>query len=323
MTKPGKDSPEVIKFMTLFARLKHWSDDAPDELEELADNDDSIKALTGEVYLTAWVLKEYEFRGRSLFAAPVDPKFLDAWRDFEDRYADVVGRVQWSGITIDLGDEFETPVEKPPQGDEKSAADIAWDDADHWAEDDAAAIEYAIEFSRNKLYTSAIDNAEYLAILNGLEALDGLVRFAGLDYQGILRRRALIPFVLVPRRVAATSGSAEKLSLLKNLQHAHDAFVFGATYAALALMRSIMEAVLRDHYRADGKDLDERIWHARARLPSGANAAALHRLRKLANAILHLDREKGEGLPSMNKMRLEKEIVSLLFVLRALIEGAK
>lgn len=113
--------------------------------------------------------------------------------------------------SIDLGDEFETPVEKPPQGDEKSAADIAWDDADHWAEDDAAAIEYAIEFSRNKLETSAIDQAEYGAILNGLEVLDGLVRFAGLDYRGILRRRALIPFVLVPRRVAATSGSAEKL----------------------------------------------------------------------------------------------------------------
>ena len=35
------------------------------------------------------------------------------------------------------------------------------------------------------------------------------------------------------------------------------------------------------------------------------------------------EREKDEGLPSMNEVRLEKEIVSLLFVLRALIEGAK
>ena len=51
--------------------------------------------------------------------------------------------------------------------------------------------------------------------------------------------------------------------MLKNLQEAHDAFVFGATYAALALMRSIMEAVLRDHYRADGKDLSERIRNPR------------------------------------------------------------
>lgn len=84
-----------------------------------------------------------------------------------------------------------------------------------------------------------------------------------------------------------------------------------------------MEAVLRDHYRAEGKDLNGRIQNARERLPSGANAGALHRLRKLANAILHLDREKDEGLPKMDEVRLEKEIVSLLFVLRSLIEGAR
>ena len=111
--------------------------------------------------------------------------------------------------------------------------------------------------------------------------------------------------------------------MLKNLQQAHDAFVYGATYAALALMRSIMEAVLRDHYRVEGKDLSERIRNARGRLPRGASEPALNRLRKLANAILHLDRDKDEGLPTMDEVRLEKEIVSLLFVLRALIEGAK
>ena len=41
--------------------------------------------------------------------------------------------------------------------------------------------------------------------------------------------------------------------MLTNLQQAHDAFVYGAHYAALALMRSIMEAVLRDHYGAEGR----------------------------------------------------------------------
>jgi uncharacterized protein DUF4145 len=51
----------------------------------------------------------------------------------------------------------------------------------------------------------------------------------------------------------------------------------------LALMRSILEAVLRDHYGAEGEDLSERINQAR-QLPSGASVAALHRLRKLANA---------------------------------------
>ena len=45
MTKPGKDSLEVVEFMALFARLKHWSDDAPEELAELAASDSSVKDL--------------------------------------------------------------------------------------------------------------------------------------------------------------------------------------------------------------------------------------------------------------------------------------
>jgi hypothetical protein len=108
----------------------------------------------------------------------------------------------------------------------------------------------------------------------------------------------------------------------KKLNQAHHAFVMGAPLASLALMRSIMEVVLRDHYGAKGNDLDDRINHARERLPSGANAAALHRLRKLANAILHVDANQDEGRPKIEPIQLEKEVVSLLFVLRALIEGA-
>ena len=74
-------------------------------------------------------------------------------------------------------------------------------------------------------------------------------------------------------------------------------------------MRSIAEAVLRDHYSPEGRDLSEHIRNARGRLPPRANEAALHRLRKLANAILHLDREKDEGLPNLDGKQLEKEIV--------------
>lgn len=33
MTRGGKDSGEVVEFMTLFARLKDWTDDMPEELE--------------------------------------------------------------------------------------------------------------------------------------------------------------------------------------------------------------------------------------------------------------------------------------------------
>ncbi len=100
---------------------------------------------------------------------------------------------------------------------------------------------------------------------------------AGFDLRGVFRRRALVPFVLFPRHVAAHHGQAEKLPIYENLRQAHEAFVFGTPFAALALMRSIMEVVLRDHYRANGNDLSERISNSKKLLPKGAEQAALQR----------------------------------------------
>lgn len=315
MIRGGKDSAEVIDFMTLFTRLKDWCDDAPDELADLATSDSSVQELCNHLFHAARSLQMNERRARELFATPVDPAFLAAWRDYEERYEPVVP-VIWANFMLGESDE---PSRLP-------RPDLQWDIADDEAQEQAEAIEEAIEFARSNADQDYRweDHPEFIVKIDeGIGAWDRLKRDTGFDLRGIFRRRELIPFVLVPRRVAAKHGSAETLSMLKNLQQAHDAFIYGATYAALALMRSIMDSVLRDHYHAEGNDLSERIRNARARLPRGANETRLHRLRKLANAILHLDREKNEGLPGLDEVRLEKEIVSLLYVLRALIEGAK
>ena len=317
MSKPGKDSPEVVEFMTLFARLKLFSDDTPECLSELAAGDSSVKDLCAQVLFAAHFLQVNERRARVLFAAPVDPAFLAAWRDYEERYDVVVSRVWLAGLLPELGSNDLSRIPK---------ADMQWDNADDEAAEQASGIAEAIDFAQFNVDQEDrwIGQPDFIErVQDGIAAWDRLEKDTGFDLRGVFRRRALVPFVLVPRQIAAKHGSAETLSMLKNLQQAHDAFIFGATYAALALMRSIMEAVLRDHYRAEGKDLSERIRNARGRLPPGANEGALQRLRKLANAILHLDREKDEGLPKMDEVRLEKEIVSLLFALRALIEGAQ
>lgn len=317
MSKAGKDSAEVIEFMTLFARLKLFSNDTPEDLADLAASDSSVMDLCTQLHPAAHFLRMNERRARVLFAAPVDPAFLAAWRDYEERYEHIVSDIWLSDLLPELDSGEPSSVSK---------ADRQWDNADYEAGEQASGIAEAISFAQFNVDQEDrwIDRPDFIErIEDGIAAWDRLQDDTGFDLRGVFRRRALVPFVLVPRNVAAKYGSAETLSMLKNLQQAHDAFVFGATYAALALMRSIMEAVLRDHYRADGKDLRERIRNARGRLPRGANDAALHRLRKLANAILHLDQEKDEGLPSLDEVRLEKEIVSLLYVLRALIEGAR
>jgi|SRR5271169_633803 len=58
-----------------------------------------------------------------------------------------------------------------------------------------------------------------------------------------------------------------------------------------------------------------------ALLPKRANAPALHRLRRLANRVLHGEIDEFSR-PDTTRRDFELEIVSLLFVLRALIEGA-
>ena len=140
---------------------------------------------------------------------------------------------------------------------------------------------------------------------------------SGFDLSGIFRRRELVPFVLIPRHVSKSHGEAEKLSLLTHLQQARDAFVFGVPFAALALMRSILEATLTKHYRAEGEDLNDKIPFCRD-LPRGASKRVLHDLRRLANDVLHFNNEQVR-LPQ----DFEKELLTLLYVLRALIEGAR
>ena len=73
MSRSAKDSAEVVEFMTLFARLKHWSDDAPEELADLAATDTSAKDLCIQLSFAARFIKMNERRAQALFAAPVDP----------------------------------------------------------------------------------------------------------------------------------------------------------------------------------------------------------------------------------------------------------
>jgi len=311
-----KVSDEVVGFMTLFAQVKGRCNDAPEELVGLAKADPSTKDLCSDLFFEHSSLHTKQRSHRALFAAPVDPGFLTAWRDYEERYNGIVSDIKLGDLIRDSG------IGEPSQAPK---ADVEWDNADYLAEEPAGAIEAVMEFVELEAEEDEgrFPEESFEQIQEGISAWKKLKADIGFDLRGVFRRRELVPFMLIPRQVAAKHASAEKLSMLKNLQQAHDAFVYGATYAALALMRSITEIVLRDHYGADGANLKARIREARDRLPCGASAADLHRLRNLANAILHVDPEKDEGLSGMDGARLEKEIAALLRVLCALIEGVK
>jgi hypothetical protein len=301
--------------MTHFARLREYTDDDPEGLVAFAATDESVRKVCKDLAFAAHRLKMNERRARVLFASPVDPKFVAAWRDYMARFQTAVSHIWFMDILPGL----ETPEDPVPPDAERD-----WRHADDDAEDQAAGIEEAIDLAQYKVANDpeSLDANLVYRVEEGVAAWERLITDAGLDLRGTFRRRALVPFILVPRNVAAKHGPPDIDPMLINLRQAHDAFVFGASHAALGLMRSILEAVLRDHYRAEGKDLNERIRSARKRLPPGANEASLHRLRKLANSVLHLAPDPDGRPPLRDEMALEREVVSLLFVLRALIEDA-
>jgi hypothetical protein len=94
----NKDSPEVVKFMTLFGKLKDWSEDDPKSLPDLASKDELIKDLCLKLLKAAGSIQKDERGERELFAAPVDSKFISTWRDFEERYANVLLIVRSSAV---------------------------------------------------------------------------------------------------------------------------------------------------------------------------------------------------------------------------------
>lgn len=311
----GKNSPEIIKFMALFQKLRNLIDDEPGGLEELAVNDPELRQLCDDLDLAATLLWAGKQRRRSQFAAPVNPKFVSAWRDYEERYELMVFGAKLSGDHEWLGFG---PAAVTLDAEQHRAIDVLWDRADSNALAKSSAVEAAFDYAKAEAsnIVEFYSEEDVQQIEEGLAAWAQLKHETGLDLQGVFRRRELIPFVLVPRHVAQKHGSAEPLSLYTHLRQAHDAFVFGTHFAAVALMRSILETVLKLHYQARGDDLNELIKNCGS-LPRGASKGALHRLRQLANEVLHVDKETAR-LPK----DLEKELLSLFKVLRTLIEGA-
>jgi hypothetical protein len=304
------DSPEVMEFMAIFAKVRAACEDDPGllEVEALGPGNEGLRQLCEHLTGVAIGLQENERRQRELFASPVNPAFIQAWRDYEERY-------YWKMITISF---FEILLPDEVQSRNPSLMD-RWEHADEEAFEQAEGIRIAIGSAqlnagqpnrRGEPREHFVDRID-----EGVAAWERLREDTGFDLHGVFRRRALVPFVLVPRTVVARNAGAG--ALLNSLQQAHEAFVFGASFAAIALMRSILEAVLRDHYRIEGKNLRERIENAQGVLPPTVHPAALTRLRNYANKILHVDKE----VTRLSESQLEREIVSLLYVLRNLIEG--
>jgi len=304
----AKDHELVARFMRFFAKLKDISDDEPAHVEELSRSDEGFRKLCLDLSLAAGMLNAAERSHRDLFTAPVDPKFVSAWRDYEQRFGGVLAGV----FLEDLGLAIRSSADENP-GSEALALEYAEDSA----RESANAIEAVTDFAEQEIGADHhdYDSAFVEQIELGLLEWKRLQFALGFDVRQALTRRNLVPFVLIPRHVAMKHSQSQLLSLFEHLRQAHEAFVFGTPLAALALLRSVIELVLKNHYHSPGNDLKEYINNATS-LPAGMSRTDLHAIRRLANAVLHFNKEAAPPLED-----IERQMVKHLDVLRRLIEG--
>jgi hypothetical protein len=98
----NKDADDVVEFMLLIQKLKDLIDDDPEGLAELAQGDGGIKSICTKLFWKAHQLRQAERAERRLFTAPVDPKFISTWRDFEKRYEIPLKNAAFSGCRIQV-----------------------------------------------------------------------------------------------------------------------------------------------------------------------------------------------------------------------------
>lgn len=386
MSNGFKDSPEVVEFRVLFARLKDWSENDPDSLSSDANADKEIEKLGLHLLKAAGRIQKRERIHRDLFTGPVDPKFISEWRDFEERFAITLLNIRTVAAAGDRDllfsfDFYEEPdqwamadykamsaarsldktiryarvhaeqvieavgpelilreINIKVQGpnlqvhfDKMVDAELKVDDElNKFAEEIRGEIASSNdETQKSKLrsmhfaFACQLDDEHDInyTAKEGWEFWENLKYESRLDLRGIIRRRALIPFVLFPRHVSARLTRTDLPSIYQNLRQAHEAFVFGVHFAALTLMRSVMEIVVRDHYGGTGSNLSQCIDSATKRrsLPK-ARADKLYELKNLADKILHVQSEGGAGITIKDKRDFELQIITHLFTLRALIE---
>ena len=302
MAKEPSTHPFIITFLNLYRSIRSAAGH-PGELAAVSSTNAQVKQQCLELHAASQVLKEEERKSNRSFFSHVDPAFIQAWRDYEARYADAVTSI-WANdflAGLDFG-ELASPGEGPTGPRRiQTPLEKSWLTADENAAETAGDIRSALRF--------AGEENEYEDAIDRLSALD-------LDWRGIFRRREVLPFVLIPQHVGNRHGEGERCSLYAVLGQAHRAFVLGLPYACVALLRTVMEVVLKKHYGApDNVDLKEVIRSVAQRLPREAGFLRLDALRRLANNTLH---DADFAVPS----NLELQILGHLIAIRSLIEHA-
>ena len=275
-----KKSEEETTFLTAFAALKSACGDEPRRVEWLARNNDTFKEVACELCHTGRSLRRYEDTRKEKYSANVGRDFRKAWRDFEERYEQVVlDAVLQLPETLVEEFGFTRPTEV------RTPEEVDWDNCDDEAEISADGIFYAMSYAEDEASgrtgPDGRRSKEDWQIHDGNEAVEKL-RTIGVDFRGILRRRALLPFVNLPDHLG-NDLKPEEHEYQMLLLEAQQAFIFGSLVGTLIVLRSLLEKFLFDFYPTKVNSLEGHL--DKAPLPEFNER--LKKFKEFADDVIH------------------------------------
>ena len=290
------------KFLTAFRKLKEWTDDTPEVLENNSESDQSLANLCFQVSdLFLSLLPEMKKQGPNIYDN-IDQSTLIAYRDFENRYERYVMKVVHSYFRRQILETFE-PVIDPEILELKASAIKAVDiiplinrtkmelaENSEYRRDQEFESKMLYDLSQANLWLRGKVREKVGISYSTHTAIDYILEFVehtGLDFFAAKHRCALVRPVFIPEHISKKFGNQKQIALYKSLQQALNAFVFGSPAAAIALIRSVVEVVLSEHYGSRGRDLHELIDNAKG-LPTTARPDKLHKIRRVAKSHLAL-----------------------------------
>jgi len=304
---------ETADFCSSFQRLLDAINGDPDELVRRYHLEPNLQKIAEAVANAAWPFELNELTNPDRIAQPVDPKFPKLWDLYHKDFSQILG---WIVLRLD-GDSVQ-----PLQPVSIRSISEKWDLADSFSKDTALCTFRVIHFAREKFEDDPAlhDDAQIeMDFEEGLSFFEIVLPKIGFDSRVSFRRLRLLRIVNVPHAVASVADGSVT-SLLAYLRQAQKAFILGADFGALVLLRSVLEKVLIELYKQQDGDLEKKILRC-----DGLTVPQRHLfdlIRKRANNLVHKgDFNQVRKLVSDEK-RFEVWMVESFEALRSLIENA-
>jgi hypothetical protein len=334
----SKKVSELGAFVSTFRKLKEWTDECPERIIEFAERDGSIGSLCFDMMNCYLDLALSIDKSGIVIRDGVDVTFIRNMREFEKLYKFSVEKASfnylktWGKIFgLDRDDGFKDLWKQANfiiNGMDNISSKC---NEDQWLFFHKSGKELQQRIitqltaannwlKGNEIKTPYKSDGSPLGV-TAIDDLLWLIDDFHLDIGTAFRRKSLLPDIYIPAHVSDRFHNQEKAALYDYLEQASKAFIFGSAAGSIALLRSVVELVLSEHYRSSGRELSELIDNAQG-LPKNASASQLHRLRKMANAILHVPIPRGPGTDEIEERRSELDTLALINLVRELIEGA-